>query len=156
MNSELLTIRNISKLGRALYALAPLPTGTTIHKGRGILVNTPGMHTLQLAEDKHLVVADKFRYLSHSCEPNCRILTYNNDFEVVTLRDISANSLLSFNYLTTEWEMQAPFHCSCGAPHCLKTIRGYKHASREVQILLWDHCSEALRRLAEKPALFMR
>jgi hypothetical protein len=148
MNSALLTIRETAHMGQALFTLTAIEAGTIIHKCRGSITSTPGVHTLQIAEDKHLVVADSAQYLSHSCDPNCRIIISDQGFDVLSVRSIPAHTLLSFNYLTTEWDMQAPFHCVCGATGCLGFIRGFKHASPEAQALWWKQCSEVVQRMA--------
>jgi SET domain-containing protein len=122
MNSALVTIRENGSLGRALYAVAAIAAGERIHSCRGTIVSNSGIHTLQIAAEKHLLVEDKFQYLSHSCDPNCKVITNDKGFDVVTLQNIVAHSLLSFNYLTTEWNMHTPFHCACGASRSLKHL----------------------------------
>jgi len=43
-------------------------------------------------------------------------------------KDILAGSVIFalFNYLTTEYELAAPFQCECGSAKCFGSIRGYK------------------------------
>jgi hypothetical protein len=45
----------------------------------------------------------------------------------VSPRPICAGEELTWDSLTTEWELAAPFACRCGAPGCRGTIRGFRH-----------------------------
>jgi hypothetical protein len=65
---------------------------------------------------------------------------------VVAVRDIPAGEELTFDYLTTEWEMATPFACRCGAADCRGLIQGFKHLSPEAQAHLISRCSPYLVR----------
>ena len=62
-------------------------------------------------------------YLNHSCSPNC----YLKNNQLFALAAIDAQTELTFNYNTTEFEMASPFNCNCGSDNCLKKIKGYKY-----------------------------
>lgn len=80
--------------------------------------------SIQVGVNLHVDTTDSpTRYLNHSCDPNLEIVGR----EVRARRNIVAHDELTFNYLTTEWDMAEPFECSCGAPDCRKTIRGYRY-----------------------------
>ena len=108
-------------------------------------------HTIQIGAHTHLLPDGQlWRYLNHSCAPNCRI-----DFRtwtVVTTRAITCNEELTFNYLTTEWDMAAPFMCQCGAQYCYGCVAGFKYLTPAQQVLLAPQCSPLLRRLWRAPA----
>lgn len=101
----------------------------------GAVSSRPDRHSLQLGEQRHLhVPADMnetehpeffWRYLNHSCQPNGFINTAELTF--VALRKISKGEECTFNYLTTEVEMAAPFTCRCGAVTCFGLIQGSAH-----------------------------
>lgn len=40
--------------------------------------------------------------------------------------------IMTFAYFSTEWDMDQPFACLCGASQCLGTIRGAKDIPAEV------------------------
>jgi hypothetical protein len=93
-----------------------------------------------LGENKHLnlpagvngeiVDPDFFwAYLNHSCQPNGYI--HIADLTFRALRKINRGEECTFNYLTTEYEMAAPFVCRCGAAECFGLIQGHKHLSAE-------------------------
>jgi len=47
------------------------------------------------------------------------------------LRDIAPGEEVTFNYLTTESEMAAPFNCICGSANCFEFIQGRNFLTRE-------------------------
>lgn len=62
---------------------------------------------------------------------------------ITTAQEVPADTELTFNYLTTEWEMNERFTCSCGAPTCFGRIEGFAYLSpdkqRELLPLLAPH-----------------
>jgi hypothetical protein len=44
--------------------------------------------------------------------------------QMVACRDIEKGEELSFFYPSTEWEMDAPFICLCGASSCIHVVAG--------------------------------
>lgn len=112
---------------------------SSVFKLAGVVSSHPDRHSLQLGEDRHLhIPTDKsgvespdyfWRYLNHSCQPNGYINTAELTF--VALRKIGEGEECTFNYLTTESEMAAPFICRCGAAKCFGLIRGSAHLSVE-------------------------
>ena len=132
--------------GAAVLAAQNLAPGTSVFPLTGTLTHLPDTYTMQIGAHTHLLPDGQlWRYLNHSCAPNCRI-----DFStwtLVTTRTISCNAELTFNYLTTEWDMVAPFACQCGARHCYGCVAGFKYLLPVQQVLLAPQCSPALRRL---------
>lgn len=83
----------------------------------------PWRHSIQIAFDAHAEPLPEFlRYLNHSCDPNLFVDVHAQ--RVVALRPIALGEELTFFYPSTEWHMQDPFPCSCGAADCLQEIRG--------------------------------
>jgi hypothetical protein len=93
-------------------------------------VSSPTRYTIQTGINQHLVTeSNPGRLLNHSCNPNCY-------FDVMALsffarRAIQKGEELTFDYLTTEWEMATPFNCSCGATDCVGHVQGYKYLGPE-------------------------
>lgn len=50
---------------------------------------------------------------------------------VEALQDVAPGAELTFFYPSTEWDMETPFDCCCGAAGCLGRIAGAKHLSDE-------------------------
>ena len=87
----------------------------------------PGKYTIQVAEHEHLdpVGETLWALINHDCNPNC-VIDFTS-WELVTRRPIGAGEEITFNYLSTEWELAAPFDCECGAAHCYGRIQGFRH-----------------------------
>lgn len=135
-----------------VVALGEIPAGAVLLALAHVFVDRPGRHTIQIDACRHQAGTDEIDdYLNHSCDPNSAL-----DFtrlELRSLRPIAAGEELSFNYLTSEWDMAAPFTCRCGAPGCLgrrRPIQGFRHLEPAEQDLLAPLASPYLRlRLAD-------
>ena len=104
-----------------------------------IVTDTPSIYSVQIEKNKHVQppdnidISDKpdyfWRFLNHSCEPNsfCDL----TDLTFKALKDINKGKHITFNYLTTEYEMSNPFKCNCKSINCHKHIRGYKYLSEQ-------------------------
>ncbi|KNH06571.1 hypothetical protein XU18_2592 [Perkinsela sp. CCAP 1560/4] len=97
-------------------------------------------------------------------KPACGELMFQSAYalRVVALRDIQKGEILSFNYLTTEYDMDEPFDCLCGGardaevedgetlPKCFGTIKGYRHLPETYKRLLKPLCTPVVLRDAEQ------
>lgn len=137
--------------GRAILCVQTLEAGETVFELAGRVVARPAMHTLQIDEAAHLAPDDAaWAMLNHSCAPNCVI-----DFEhrrVAACRVIQPGEELTFNYLSTEWEMASPFPCACGAAHCPGMIRGFRFLDAARREALGAVAAPYLLRLAAREA----
>ncbi|HEY9405343.1 MAG TPA: SET domain-containing protein-lysine N-methyltransferase [Pyrinomonadaceae bacterium] len=111
-----------------------------VFKLEGVISDHQSRYSIQLGKDKHLNLPEgvngKFdnpdfywAYLNHSCQPNGYIDRADLTFRA--LRMIKRGEECTFNYLTTEYEMTAPFVCRCGAAKCFGLIQGHRHLSAE-------------------------
>ena len=143
---ETYAVLGASPHGAAVLAVQELTSGTPVLPLTGTLTHLPDTYTIQIGTHTHLLPDGQlWRYLNHSCVPNCRI-----DFrtwKLVTTRAIQGNAELTFNYLTTEWDMVAPFVCQCGAVNCYGYVAGFQHLTPAQEALLASQCSPILRRL---------
>jgi hypothetical protein len=140
---------------KGVFAKEEIAVGSVI-KLEGVLTSHPTKYSIQLSKDKHLSVPPDeeltqnqdffWKYLNHSCEPNGEINTAEVTFR--PLRKIGRGEECTFNYLTTEYEMAAPFACHCGADNCFGLIRGYKYLSAEQQAKLPAHARNAFENLS--------
>ncbi|KPI90751.1 hypothetical protein ABL78_0187 [Leptomonas seymouri] len=148
-SSSYVAVRRTPAIGNATFATRNICVGTRIFHVHGLVLPFPTVYTIYLGEGKHLLFADGAQCLAHSCEPNTRI-TVDPDtgsLDCFALRDIEADELISFNYLTTEWDMSEPFTCACGSAECYSRIAGFRHLSREAQLKLWSMATQAVRSL---------
>lgn len=109
-----------------------------------VFVEAPSRYTIQLDASRHQAGTDEMDdFLNHSCSPNCYLDVDRLEFRA--LRDLEAGEQLTFNYLTSEWSMESPFDCWCGASECSGTIQGFSHLTRERQKALEPLLSPYLR-----------
>ena len=115
--------------GKSIIAASNFQKGDIILPFKGDVVQEPGKYTLQIDKDRHLLeTSEIFSWLNHSCDANAYI-----DFDnlvLKALRDIETDEEITFNYMTSEWELSSPFACLCNMPSCLKVIQGFKHVSQ--------------------------
>ena len=70
-------------------------------------------------------------FINHSCSPNTTLDLVVR--WVVATKDIPRHTEITFNYLTTEWDMQrwgTDFRCRCGSRQCFGHVRGFKYLTR--------------------------
>ena len=88
----------------------------------------PTYLTVQTAPHTHITLSPFYlQYVNHSCAPNVFFDTARREF--IALKAIQPGDELTFFYPSTEWDMQQPFSCHCGAKNCLKIIKGAAHLS---------------------------
>ena len=88
----------------------------------------PTYLTVQTALHTHITLSPFYlQYVNHSCAPNVFFDTARMEF--IALTAIQPGDELVFFYPSTEWDMQQPFTCHCGARNCLKGIKGAVHLS---------------------------
>jgi hypothetical protein len=85
------------------------------------VMDKPNRFTVQIGKDKHTHVG-KLAALNHSCDPN--VILDTERMLMIARYDIEKGQELSFFYPSTEWEMQAPFICLCGATNCIHVVAG--------------------------------
>ncbi len=139
--------------GLGVFACEAISAGEILLALAHVFVDRPARHTIQLEARKHQAGTGEIDdFLNHSCDPNSAL-----DFErleLVAIKPIAPGEELTFNYLTSEWDMAAPFACMCGAAGCHGLIRGFRHLNLAQQEALVPWTSSYLRRrLAELRAL---
>lgn len=94
-------------------------------------------YAIDLGDGRLLEPAAPFRYLNHSCEPNCELVNYTDDdarpheYEVYlhAVRRIAAGEELTIDYA---WSAEAAIPCGCGAARC----RGWIVSASELAAVL--------------------
>ena len=156
---DTLVIRTENKF-RSLVTKQPYSRGEVICEiPTEKLFNKANRYTVQISQDKHTEVG-KLSALNHSCDPN--VILDTERLLMVARRDIDKGEELSFFYPSTEWEMDAPFICLCGASNCIHVVAGARFLSlstlenqylnrhiREMMIELLNHTELHLTRLLE-------
>jgi hypothetical protein len=135
--------------GLGVFAREAISAGEVLIALAHVFVEQRARHTIQIDAHCHQAGTGEIDdYLNHSCDPNCA-LNFER-LELVARRALAAGEELNFNYLSSEWDMAAPFTCECGAPACVGQVRGLRHLDPAAQEVLASLASPHLRRcLAE-------
>ena len=121
-----------------LVASRSFSIGESILTVDGVIQSVPSRYSIQIGIDQHVeqpsaTTRDQerlrypWRFLNHACAPNASL--HGRDLRA--LRAIDEGEEITFDYLTTEFEMATPFRCACGASSCQGEIRGFRHLSAE-------------------------
>lgn len=115
--------------GRVLCAARAIVRGQKVLLFAGEESDRSGPHSLQVGRNVHLSESKGFDdFVSHSCNPNCRAVEFETGkYGLRALRDIAVGEEITFNYNTTEYELDPPFDCLCNAEDCIGRVQGYKH-----------------------------
>ncbi|RKP23120.1 hypothetical protein SYNPS1DRAFT_31181 [Syncephalis pseudoplumigaleata] len=137
-----------------LVACKDYPSGSLIVKldaDTPVPVAHPVYTTVQTGEAAHVELNCDLTYMNHSCYPNVQVNT--STWEFIAARDIAAGEELTFFYPSTEWSMEQPFDCWCGADKCLGKVCGAKDAPKDILNLnhLNDHIIQLLAKQAGSP-----
>ncbi|EDO30436.1 predicted protein [Nematostella vectensis] len=122
------------------------------------VVSPVGMHTVQVDKEKHILPASNLSYTNHSCDPNAEfVFKPRNGITVpkgkelswylVARREIKQGEEVTFDYTLTEYDMNDPFECKCGADDCLGTVRGFKYLNNKQQQERLAHISPAIKKI---------
>ena len=130
--------------GKSLVAQKPIKEDSVLIKFEGTIINQPTKFSLQIDEGKHLDGPGNIDdYLNHSCAPNAHI-DFSN-ISLKALRHIKKGEEITFNYLTTEWDMASKFECQCKNKNCLHHIYGFKYLTLQQKQKLKPLLSPFLR-----------
>jgi hypothetical protein len=109
-------------IGLGVKTLAAAGEGAVLDRFTGTVGPEITQHSLQVKPGLHISNTRFVGYLSHSCDPNCRLDMTR--FELVACRDIAAGELLTIDYAATEDVLHVQFACHCGADCCRDWITG--------------------------------
>lgn len=109
--------------------------GEIVCKADSSLLSKPFKYSWQVDDGVHQLGPGA---LDHNCfDPTCELDTSTGDF--VARRNINEGEILTFNYLTTELDMDVSFECQCGEINCFKNIRGFMYLDYMEQKLICDN-----------------
>lgn len=98
-------------------------------------VHFPSKYSIQVGITEHIEANGLVALLNHSCDPNCII---TNNYDLQTIKHIEENLELTYNYLTTEYDLEEKFSCLCGTEKCIRRIAGYKYYEGDDIRLIWN------------------
>jgi hypothetical protein len=118
-------------VGRCLLATTAIRKNTAIGQIRGKIIETSDYgseYCIDLSDGTSLEPSAPFRYLNHSCEPNCELILWRvpwNTGEVTheiwlhTLHRITVGEELTIDYA---WPASAAIPCQCKSVNCRQWI----------------------------------
>lgn len=128
-------------VGKGVFTERSYPAGAVIGEITGDVVTDRAhgsSYSFEIDEQTQLEPYAPFRYLNHSCEPNCEFDHFDDDGEygagarlyVIALGDILAGAELTIDY---NWPARSAIPCRC----CAESCRG------------WIVCLDELEELTE-------
>ncbi|QTH21614.1 SET domain-containing protein-lysine N-methyltransferase [Rhizorhabdus wittichii] len=96
--------------------------GAVVHRFAGVVSGDICQHSLQIDASRHISGTRYIGYLSHGCDPNCRLDMVG--FTLVALRAVAPGEVLTVDYADTEDRLHRQFACCCGAATCRSWIHG--------------------------------
>lgn len=146
-----------TKKGKSIFAIDEIVKNEIIFEFEKKFLKHFTKTSMQIEETKHQESTNPEaveNFLNHSCEPNGYI-----DFQGLiyrALRPIKKGEELTFNYLTTEWELVNKFYCECGSQNCYGQIKGFKYLTleqqKELEPLLSPFLKKKFREIESQPA----
>eukprot|EP01126_Amoeba_proteus_P033805 TRINITY_DN3335_c0_g2_i2.p1 TRINITY_DN3335_c0_g2~~TRINITY_DN3335_c0_g2_i2.p1 ORF type:complete len:173 (-),score=21.71 TRINITY_DN3335_c0_g2_i2:352-870(-) len=139
--------RDAAGAGSGLFAIDTIHPGELIFSFKSQPTPTRSRWSIQVGFDQHVGIEhntkanDLWQYLNHACVPTTRIEIFHEEdqevrVDVRSVEKILQGESITFNYLTTELDMEEQFTCQCvysGTPKCFGKIQGFRHLTRELQ-----------------------
>jgi hypothetical protein len=113
-----------TEVGKAVFAASGFQKGNKIARIDGEEISDPqygSSYCMALSDTTSLEPAEPFRFLNHSCQPNCELVLWEDDdprddelcLHAVT--NIQLGDELTIDY---GWPAQSAIPCRCGAQKC--------------------------------------
>ncbi|MBI2655422.1 SET domain-containing protein [Candidatus Woesearchaeota archaeon] len=136
--------------GRALFANKNLRKGSLVVKFGFDSVKScrdASPESVQIGENKFLDSTHYYAsdYINHSCNPSTKIDFAEMCF--VAVRDIKKGQEITYNYLTTEYDMakdNLDFECMCNSKSCVGRINGFRYLSKSQRLKIKNQLSPFL------------
>ena len=113
--------------GKGVYARRRFKKGATVGEVIGLVIDKKGYdsnYCIDLGGDRRLEPQAPFRFINHSCTPNCQFAWYEPQSEsdplptsvwVEAIRIIEPGEELSIDYC---WPADSAIRCGCRSPRC--------------------------------------
>jgi uncharacterized protein len=107
-----------SHVGQGVFATQSFKRYETIGEVQGRRIDDPAYsseYCIGLNAKQSLEPEAPFRYLNHSCQPNCRLVSDADRLWVEAVRAITPGQELTIDYA---WDAESAVPCACGAVAC--------------------------------------
>jgi len=151
-NTKTLSIRPSPIQGYGVFANRDIHKGEMITLMRGTILTVPEVQklylngqtrttcdTLQIAEQKYVLLDPLHNSINHSCNPNAGMRKIRS---LVALRNIRKGEEVTFDYSIVEWTPRNytaydphdwPLRCDCHSPRCRKLIKCFPYVPKALQ-----------------------
>ena len=126
-----------SELGNAVYAVCRFQADVQISEITGTVIDDPDYgsdYCMECGEGRSLEAAPPFRFLNHSCDPNCELIIWEgetpSDWNLClhSIKVIEPGDELTIDYA---WPVGAAIPCLCRSEKC----RGWIVAETELPLI---------------------
>lgn len=119
-----------SNFGKGVWALKNLDAGDELGMFSGkpiyfeetLEMGNKESFAFQVGKDLYIFLDEPYRYLNHSCEPNCGITP---DLKLIALKPIQKNEELRWDYSTSMMEHHWTMKCECKKNTCRKIVADF-------------------------------
>lgn len=141
--------RSPKAFGSAAISLVDLPAGAVFSKITTATPSRKAWSSVQTGKDSHIELNSDLVFCNHSCTPSLNFDMHKMEVRVVDDRPLKRGDALTFFYPSSEWDMDQPFTCTCGAGEgvCCGMISGAKTMDVNVLGRYWlnPHIEELLK-----------
>ena len=123
-----------TQIGKGVFSVRPYPASSVIGEISGHVIadaDYGSEYSIELEDDLQLEPYEPFRYVNHSCDPNCEFdwidypdatnIQHRRRVYLIAIRDIESNEQLTIDY---NWPASYAMRCRCGSPKCRGWIVG--------------------------------
>ena len=86
-------------------------------------------------------------FINHSCSANMTIDVI--DFRYIAIKNIHKNEEITYNYNTTEYDMEKSrdaFKCECDSKQCVGKVKGFKYLTQAYKLKLKPYLTPFLEK----------
>jgi SET domain-containing protein len=127
--------------GKGVFTIGTISKNILIYEFDGKIfdsdtIDRTNPYIIQIGKNLYLGPSGDFDdYINHSCNPNCRVYIVGRRAFLYSLKDIPADTEITFDYSTTTnddeslWSM----NCNCKSYNCRKIIKGYQYLPEDIK-----------------------
>jgi hypothetical protein len=127
-----------SKFGKGIFATKDFMKGELVFELQGSIINfaetlvlgNEECYPVQIDIDKYIYLIAPYKYINHSCSPNCGI---QNQSKLIAIKKIKKGEELLFDYSTTMLERSWTMNCECDSKNCRKKITDFDLLPANIQ-----------------------
>ena len=136
-DNELVEVKE-SSIGLGVFALEEIEQEELVGYLDGEIIKDPNYESdccVYLEDDLSLEPVAPFRFLNHSCQPNCRLIYSPSENDepptiwVEAIEAITPGMELTIDY---SWSADSAIPCKCGSPEC----RGWIVAEDQIELII--------------------